>query len=197
MKVILPIYLFPPIEYLQILQKADEVLICAGEYFKKQTYHNRFEIATANGKHRLTVPVEGSKNHRNLSTMQIHYKENWPQIHQKTIASAYKNSPYFDYFESDLKEILFSRYGTLIELSLCSLKFLEKGFKTKFHFTIQKDYIANYSAEWNDLRAYVFDGTISPPPTYLQPFSDRTGFIPNLSGLDLLFCSGPNSLKTT
>lgn len=195
MKVVLPLFLFPPIEYLQLLNSSEKVIICTGEYFQKQSFRNRYEIATSNGKHRLTVPVEGSKNHRNLSEMSIHYRENWPQIHLKTIASAYKNSPFFEYYEPELNKILLCKEPYLVQLSFSALSFLEKGFKTRFKFEINPNYVSNYGAEFTDLRKYAFDGSqTNTLPTYFQPFSDRIGFIPNLSGLDLLFCEGPNSL---
>lgn len=195
MKVVLPIFLFPPLEYLLLLKSAAQVNLCLGEYFQKQTFRNRYEIATANGKLRMTVPVEGSKNHRTMAEMGIHYRENWPQIHLKTISSAYKNSPFYDYYEVALQKILLSNEQNLVQLSLKSLHFLEKGFKTKFKFELQPIYNADYGPEWIDLRNYPFDGSAYPnQPSYFQPFSDRTGFIPNLSGLDLLFCEGPHAL---
>ena len=196
MKVVLPIFLFPPIEYLHLLKSAAQVKLCSGEYFQKQTFRNRYEIATANGKLRLTVPVEGSKNHRTMAEMGIHYRENWPQIHLKTIASAYKNSPFYDYYEMGIQKILLAQEQNLVQLSLNSLTFLEKGLKTTFKFELQPNYQADYGPEWIDLRNYAFDGSAYPnQKSYFQPFSDRTGFIPNLSGLDLLFCEGPNSLS--
>jgi hypothetical protein len=195
MKVVLPIFLFPPLEYLHVLQSAKQVILCTGEFFQKQTFRNRYEIATANGKLRMTVPVEGSKNHRNMAEIGIHYRENWPQIHLKSIASAYKNSPFYDYYEIGLQKVLLSNQQNLVQLSLNSLAFLEKGLKTNFKFELQPIYQADYGPEWIDLRNYAFNGSAYPNQIpYLQPFSDRTGFIPNLSGLDLLFCEGPNSL---
>jgi hypothetical protein len=195
MKVVLPIFLFPPLEYLHVLQSSKQVILCAGEFFQKQTFRNRYEISTANGKLRMTVPVEGSKNHRNMAEIGIHYRENWPQIHLKSIASAYKNSPFYDYYEIGLQKVLLSNEQNLVKLSLNSLAFLEKGLKTTFKFELHSKYQADYGPEWIDLRDYAFDGSAYPnQKPYFQPFSDRTGFIPNLSGLDLLFCEGPNSL---
>ena len=196
MKVVLPIFLFPPIEYILLLQSAEKVILCSGEYFQKQTFRNRYEIATSNGKLRLTVPVEGSKNHRKQSEMSIHYRENWPQIHLKTLVSAYKNSPYFEFYEPGLQNLLFSQEQNLVEFSLKALSFLEKGFKHPFSYEISPNYLANYGADFTDLRNYAFDGSMQVQlPSYFQPFSDRLGFISNLSGLDLLFCEGPNALN--
>ncbi len=53
--------------------------------------------------------------------------------------------------------------------------------------------------EWDDWRNRLLPKTIQSmfpePPKYRQVFMDRTGFIPHLSILDLLFCEGKNALN--
>ncbi len=194
MKVVLPLYCFPPIEYLLFLNKAEKVVICTGEHFVKQTYRSRYEIATSNGKLRLSVPISGSKNHRSVYEMELDYRENWQTIHWKSLISAYRHSPFFEHYEGSLKKMIYSGETNLVTFNLAALKFLEKGFKTNFNFTIEKEFKAVYEG-YSDLRNYDFSGEmLGETPAYTQPFSDKTGFIPNLSGLDLLFCKGPGSL---
>jgi hypothetical protein len=166
-----------------------------GEYFVKQTLRNRYEICTANGKQRLTIPIAGSKNHRSMDEITISYKENWPLIHWRTIESAYRNSPFFEYYENDFRLLLASKEERLAEFNKRSLSFLEKAFKAKCYYSETKVYVKEYP-DSSDLRQPINWKSINKKEKpYLQPFSERNGFIPNLSALDYLFCVGPNGLK--
>ncbi len=58
----------------------------------------------------------------------------------------------------------------------------------------QKDYSADTSII--DMRDKMAPGEVPENPvTYTQVFGERTGFLPNLSILDLLFCEGKRGLE--
>src|SRR6186997_1635726 len=70
------------------------------EHFERQTFRNRCEIYTANGRHMLVIPVEKSDgNRRIIRDVKISYDHAWQQIHWRTISTAYRSSPYFEYYE--------------------------------------------------------------------------------------------------
>jgi len=195
MNLVLPSCSFPPIEYIGLASKAEHIVICKGEYFVKQTFRNRYAIATSNGLLRLTIPVSGSKNHKPMHEMEICYKENWPVTHWKSLISAYRNSPYFEYFEADLRKLIFEKESQIGEFNTKSVNFLLASFKAKPEIFETNDYVVKYDG-FEDLRNYHFSGQrTNELKSYLQPFGEKNGFIANLSSLDLLFCQGPKGLS--
>ena len=75
-KVLLPSVYFGPIEYYRFLSKHNNICIEVQEHYIKQTIRNRCHISSANGKLRLTVPVNKTK-HTKIKNIKICYKQNW------------------------------------------------------------------------------------------------------------------------
>lgn len=189
--VCLPLLYFPPIEWFGYFIGSDEVLLETQENFPKQTYRNRMDILGANGKLTLSIPIR--KQHLLYRQKSISYAEDWQRQHWKSLVSAYKNSPYFDYYEAQLKVFYHQKVESLMDFNLNILEEILKiiGIDKDFHKT--KTY--NIEVAGIDLRA-----AFSPKakkvdcPVYQQVFSEKLGFIPNLSILDLLCNLGPESL---
>lgn len=193
--IILSSAFFPPVSYFAAIAQADVVIIEKHETYLKQSYRNRCEIQTANGKLPLTVPVHKFKgNHTPTSEVGISYENNWNTIHWRTIESAYNPSPFFLYYKDDIEPFFQKQYPLLFELNYELLITLMSiiGLKNEISFS------SSYEKESSliDLRM-----SFSPKnkfsnshfPEYPQVFSDKHGFIPDLSILDLLFNLGPDS----
>src|SRR5256885_1476473 len=94
----------PPISYVAEILKSKKITLEKHEHYIKQTYRNRALIYGPNGMLPLIIPVA----HEDLYTKPIHevkisYANNWQLIHWRTITSCYRNSPYFEFFEDELK----------------------------------------------------------------------------------------------
>lgn len=179
--------------------EADQVCFDVAEHFEKMSYRNRFYIATAAGVHKLSLPVEGGREHKQvMGSARISYRENWQKQHWRTIYSAYNNAPYFEYYASAI-EVLYSRhYGDLVGFNMAGVLWLKEQLGLKFTIETLTSYQAEYPDAICDLRKMkpgFEDCTICDFPLYYQVFQERTGFIPNLSLLDLLFAEGPFTLK--
>lgn len=191
---------FPPVQYLSKLKNNPEIYIEQFENFGKQSYRNRCEIMTANGLISLTVPVEKANSKILTRDMRINYDTNWQKMHFKGIESAYKNSPYYEYYIDDFGPFFDKRVTFLLDLNLAILNKMMEFLHlfTKVHLTT--DYIPEGNPLFQDFR-----NTIHPKTShrqadpdfivrpYRQTFCDRFPFTPNLSGLDLLFCAGPDA----
>src|SRR5688572_4123045 len=75
------------------------VILEAHEHYVKQTVRNRASICGANGRLDLVVPID----HDNLyaqpiTAVRIAKDHNWKRVHWKSIESAYRNAPYFEYY---------------------------------------------------------------------------------------------------
>jgi len=193
-RVLLSSAYLPSINWIYHFLQNEHVLIEAHEHFQKQSYRNRCEILSANGKLALSIPLIKQSDKEVISQKRISYSENWQMNHWRAITSAYKNSPYFEYFEDDFKPFYTQQYDLLFDYNNALLKLILKLWRIKKTVAFTE----NYSMEFNgaDLR-----NTIHPKMNneviikpYHQVFSDKHGFIANLSCIDLLFNQGMTGL---
>jgi hypothetical protein len=190
---LIDLHYFPSIPYIKELATADRIILEASETFQKQTYRNRCEIATANGKEALIVPViHGSSGF--IKDIKIDYSQRWFQIHDRTLRAAYGKSPFFDFIMDDISAVLAQKTVYLWDLNYNMLTLcLEK-------LTLNKDISeSNTYIMPDDLPENVIDmrGKINPQSNqhkrqivshgYQQVFGNE--FVTNLSILDLLFCA--------
>jgi len=193
---LLPTAYFPPIQWFVYLVAADRVLIEQHETYPKQTYRNRCEIATANGRLALTVPViKVDGNHTKTKNIAISDHQNWQTLHWRAFTAAYANSPYFMYYQDELEPFFTKKFENLMDFNLA---LIEKMMKL---VGVEKEIELTSSYEFNppgvlDLRS-VFTPKKAfgqfPLPEYYQVFNEKNGFIPGLSIIDLLFNMGPES----
>ena len=199
-KLLLTTAYFPPISYFSAIIQAEEVVIEQFENFGKQSYRNRCEIMTANGIIPLTVPVAKANSKTLTKDLKIVYTTNWQKLHFKGIESAYKNSPYYDYYIDDLMPFFEEKEEFLLDYNHKILTTVLDMLRIKKGIVYTEDYIPVDTEEYNDLRSAIHPkashrtpGADFPAHPYRQTFSDRTPFVPNLSILDLLFCCGPDA----
>jgi hypothetical protein len=196
LKVILPTAYFPPIAYFSHLLQNRIVVIEQMETYPKQTFRNRCEIMTSAGKLDLIVPVsKPNGNHTLTRDIEISYKEPWNQHHWKFILTAYRSSPYFNYYSDILEPLFKSAEPSLINHNYQTLGVICKilGIKPEIIFT--QDYIKQ-PEDCLDLRRKMTPKKINADvhfPEYPQVFSHIHGFKGNLSILDLIFNTGPEA----
>jgi hypothetical protein len=198
--VILPAACLPDVDFFCWLYHAPEALIEIHETWPKQTCRNRYRIATANGLLTLSIPVvKTDGNHTPISRIKLSHAENWNRIHWRAVASAYNNSPFFLYYKDDFEQIFFNPPELLIDFNLALLKLCCKFAGLKPEFSLTESYQRNPFTIL-DLRQSIMskqpvrqEFSISHFEPYIQVFSDRHEFVPNLSILDLLFNLGPEA----
>lgn len=184
---------FPPIAYFFELYKNRKVTLCHGEIFPKQTFRNRCVILNANGLQNLTVPVEKDAGHLTLvRDIKISYAEDWRKIHLRSIESAYRRTPYYEYYFEDIENILNTDFVYLKDLNESIIRYLI----SKIGLSVELE-ISDVS-EPNKTQMSLVDPKskeLFKTANYIQTFSDRFGFQNNLSVLDLLLNEGPNSIS--
>ncbi len=197
MKTLLPIGYFPPISYFAYLLR-DEVTFELKEHFVKQSLRNRCAILGANGPLNLLVPRTKSNVRLPVSKTTIHDETDWKTLHWRSLEAAYRQSPYFEYYEDEMhpffKKEHTHHYSLAIESMQLVCELLSIDFKPEF--------TSNYNSEFDglDLRKawnkqnYIEQNPAASYPRYIQVFNDRHEFSPDLSILDLLFCLGPRAV---
>ena len=220
MKALLSTTYFGPVQWYQKLYRYDEVEIEQWESFQKQTYRNRCLIATTQGVQALTVPIERSNPStvNTIKDIRISDHGNWRHLHWNALVSAYGESPFFEYYQDDIRPFFEKRWAYLFDYNeairekMCELLDIEAKVSFSLEFKV-------YSLEMNTLVAEKstinyklstinkikdFREAINPkhpqpdpdfdPKPYYQVYQQKHGFLPNLSVLDLLFNMGPEGI---
>ena len=145
----------PPVSYFMCMLHANEIRLEACENYLKQSYRNRFRIATANGVETLSIPVESNSGQKNpIRDVRISSHGNWQQTHWRAITSAYMNSPFFEYYQDDFRPFYENKWTFLwdynLELLTLILKLLNENPKIILTETYQ-----NNLFDFNDLREII------------------------------------------
>jgi len=188
---LIPAY-FPPISHWKyILNKNCHWNIYS--YYQKQTLSNRTYIHGANGILMLSVPImhSGKNIRRSFNKIEIENNHDWKKNHFKSIKTAYESSPYYEYYESQLKDHFNQNFKQLFKLNLSSIKLIFDCLKLEF-LDKKTEHIKKNTNDLSNLTNIKISSQITPK--YIQLFEEKNGFINDLSILDLLFNCGPNTL---
>ncbi|MEP3390095.1 MAG: WbqC family protein [Reichenbachiella sp.] len=190
---------FPCLEYFSLIKNRQEVWIETKEHFVKQTYRNRCYILDANRVLPLAIPMIGGNKKIPMDEIKIDYGQKWLNNHWRAIISAYNKSPFFEYYEPYLHQILFQKHETLLALNNEVLTFCLKVLNIDTEIKYTSTYKKGPFDETEDVRSvihpksdYICREYFTPIP-YQQLFGSK--FATNLSILDLLSCVGPDSDK--
>ncbi|MCE3259765.1 MAG: hypothetical protein K0S12_1406 [Bacteroidetes bacterium] len=193
---------WPNLHYFYYVLNSETVYIESCENYQKQSFRNRTQILSANGKLDLVIPVKRQKEKESIATLEISHAENWRVKHWRAITSAYKNSPYFEYFEEEIAGFYTKEYDLLLDYNTQQLKTLLRLLKIKKEIVMTADYIKTPLLQ-KDVREIIHpkivfekDENVKGPLArpYYQTFEIKFGFTPNLSVLDLLFNKGLQTL---
>ncbi len=200
--VILSSAYFPPVQYFTKLVCYENIQIDLFEHYIKQSYRNRALISGANALLTLSVPIaKGKASKYCTKDMRISYDTNWQVQHWRSIVSAYKASPFFDYYADDLKPIFEKKHIFLVDLNEAAMNFVLENLQLNIQIKFPDSYVKD-TLDCDDWRV-----GINPkkrlqktdkkfmPIRYLQVFIERHSFLPNLSILDLLFNEGSNTIS--
>lgn len=190
---------FPPISFYKTLIEVNILKIEKYEHYQKVSFRNRCYVAGPNGIILLSVPLSKGKNQRTImKDVRISHEENWQALHWKTLTSAYRRSPWFEYFEDELEGLYEKKFDYLLDWNMACLEWANKvlGLSPEISFTSSFEKNYDPGAGILDKRDQLQPGQVPEnAPVYAQVFGERTGFSPNLSILDLLFCEGKRGLE--
>lgn len=192
MNVVAPVTYLGPISYYASLAKAEKILFEKKEHFIKQSYRNRCEIVGATGVLSLSIPTyRKGRDKTIIDKVKISYDSNWQAIHWRSLCTAYRSSPYFEYYEADFEEVFLKEYEYLFDFCFDLTKLILKKLNIDTAYEMTEKFQLEYDSE--DLRPYMYKKNIKAIdiPRYIQVFEDRVPFESNLSIVDLLFNQGP------
>lgn len=192
---------FGPIQWYQKLYRHECCYIEKYDHFIKQTYRNRCQIATTQGVQTLSIPVEKFDTPKRLMRdVRISDHANWRHVHWNALVSAYGESPFFEFYEDDIRPFFTKKWTFLydfnleITMKMCQLLDIEPNIQETTTY-VNTDDLPLQMPQITDLRDVIRpkhplpDGAFTPRP-YYQVYAQKNGFIPNLSILDLLMNMG-------
>ena len=188
---------FPNIHQFTQIIKANNILFEVSDNYQKQTFRNRTYIYGANGKLGLFIPVIHTHKNRELfKDVKISYESNWMDLHLKSLQSAYRSSPYFEYFEDDFIKLYSEKEKFLADFNIKCIRLISSLLDLDLVYKISGEYVekTNDIIDLRDLSNARKEKKIDTPK-YIQVFESKHGYINNLSILDLIFSEGPNSVS--
>ena len=141
MKTLLSTTYFGPVQWYQKLYRSEEVVIEQWENFQKQTYRNRCLIATTQGIQALTVPIERGTSPL-IKDIRISDHGNWRHLHWNAIISAYGESPFFEYYQDDIRPFFEKKWEFLLDFN--------EAIREKMCELLDIQPKVNYSSEFKD-----------------------------------------------
>lgn len=194
--IIHPTY-FPNIAHFVAMAQTDIVIFEVEDNFLKQTYRNRTYIYGANGKLALNIPViHSQKNRQKYKDVKIFNEEKWQDHHWKSLLSAYRTSPFFEYYEDELQPLFEIKANFILDFNMKCFEAICECLQ--LHLNTSKTEVYQNDPELVKDYRYLVNAKkdhLKPFETYNQVFQEKHGFINNLSILDLLFNEGPNSVN--
>lgn len=191
MKLLLQPTYFPSISNFAAIAKAETITFEMEDNFQKQTNRNRMYIYSPNGLQMLNIPVKHSKDlHQKTKDIKIETAFDWQKQHFKSLEAAYRSSPFFEYFEDDIRPIFEKKHLFLKDLNFETMTIVSKCLGMPFEYNETSEYFQE-NPDYSDFRNLA-DGKkdTSKFEEYTQVFGEKFGFINNLSILDLLFNEG-------
>jgi hypothetical protein len=213
-----PLYM-PWLGFFHKTMLSDEVCILDNVQFSDGDYIHRNRIKSSSGYKWLTLPVD-KKNHFNKSINQIQMiGDNWAKEHARLLEIFYADAPYFSLYFEELRNIITKKSSNfLVDLDMALILFLfekleietnvvlastlkAQGKKSELIVSICKELKAStYLSGQNGINYLnVSDfndaGIEIEFQNYLHPVYPQlhSGFLPNMSVIDLLFNCGPKS----
>jgi len=199
MAILIESHFFPSTSVIKTMVNADVVYLELHENYQKRSYRNKCKIQGPNGTATISVPLSKGKNDKMVITdVGISYDTHWDSIFLKTLQSNYGKSPYLIFYIDEIQALMDQKYDKLIDLNLAILEWIKATFQLPIQLVKTESYETTPSKGVQDCRQQFMlkdnPKNIDLIP-YPQLFEDRFGFVPNLSILDAIFCTGPELIK--
>lgn len=191
---VFPVFYFPPVSWFAALIREHSVVFEAHQHYRKQSYLNRTRIQGANKIQNLSIPIRRLGEETPIGLSEIDYNQDWQSDHWKGIESAYRSSPFFEYYEPLIEPFFHSKERFLMHHNLNIIAAMMDALKIKFSYNLTESYLP--TEQWNHDYRNDFSGSGNPLASWFKPIAYPQvfrQFEPDLSILDLICNEGPGA----
>ncbi|TAE16467.1 MAG: hypothetical protein EAZ47_06775 [Bacteroidetes bacterium] len=175
------------------------IILNASECYSKMRFWNRCVLASANGYLELTIPLQNGRNQRcELGQVKMVEDGAWRRQHLRAMETCYARSPFWEHYAPELKVLFEVDEVSLFRFNTHILEWLMKKTKCNAKLAVTEGLDRNATekaelgAESEKLRPNNYKLVEGTKP-YIQVFSEKNGFLKNVSTLDLLMNLGPQA----
>ncbi|MBP7374093.1 MAG: WbqC family protein [Prevotella sp.] len=193
---------FGPVQWYQKLNRYENCVIEQHDNFIKQTYRNRCVIPTTNGLQSLSIPVttiaDAQISKTPMKDIRISDHGNWRHIHWNALCSAYGESPFFEYYQDDIRPFFEKKWDFLVDFNMEITLKMNELLDVHPMMSLTEEFVSP-DEDTVDLRDIIrpkhpgIDNDFIPKK-YYQVYQQKFGFQHNMSILDLLFNEGNESI---
>ncbi len=193
---------FGPISQWTAIARARKVIFENEDNYQKQTYRNRMYIYDANGRLTLNIPIRHSaamglskKGHQKYKDVQIENEFGWQTQHWRAFKASYQTSPFFEFYEDELHPLYHKKFKFLMDFNYHCMEFVADCLQIDLEFNKTDEFILD--PEDNDNFRHLINAKSNhgfENSKYTQVFEEKSGFLPNLCVLDLIFNEGTAAL---
>ncbi|GJM33222.1 MAG: hypothetical protein DHS20C18_22230 [Saprospiraceae bacterium] len=202
-KAVIELHYLPNIQFFSKLLLYPNIYLEQHENYRKGSYRNRAYIVGSNGRHRLSIPLQKGKNEQqNVCEVNIAYEEPWVNQHWQAIQSAYGNAPFFEFYVDAIQPLFENPGPKLLAFNQNLFNVLLRLIPIEVTIRYTEAYQHELPSKTTDLRDKILPKHLGKandpyfkPVRYPQVFQEKHGFLANLSILDLLFCTGPQTIE--
>ncbi|MGC6438819.1 MAG: WbqC family protein [Flavobacteriaceae bacterium] len=194
MSLIYPSY-FPNIANYIVFHHSRKICFEVQDHYQKQTFRNRCYIYGSNGLMGLHIPVHYTqKKRQKTSDIIIDNSSPWKVNHWKSLESAYRTSPFFEFYEDDLRPLFENKDDVLLPFLYKCMNAINLCIDLDLCYIESNTFEKNHPEDFRFLINARSKNEIKTTP-YIQVFQNKFGYLNNLSILDLLFNLGPDTLR--
>ena len=141
MALFIPTYFSPISQYSEII-KSDSISFEMQDNFQKQSYRNRCYIYNSNGKQLLNIPLKnknkGTTERKKTKDMLVENDVPWQEHHLKSLQTAYRTSPFYEFYEDDLLSIFTKKYTFLQDVNIDTFLFISDALQINQQYSKTK-----------------------------------------------------------
>ena len=169
--IILPSTYLGSVEYFaRLAQHGGDCVIDLHENYVKRSERNRARIMTANGVMELSVHVCNANRPRTpMRDMRIDYSKRWQHQHWVAILSAYRSSPYFDYYAPMLEPFYTRHYEFLADYNTELTRLLLKAAGVDAELRFSEAYVEAAPGRAFEAQGHVFGDTLAAQRSSAAP----------------------------
>jgi hypothetical protein len=158
------------------------------ESFQKATGRNRMLIGSSRGPTLLSIPILGGRSHHQLyGQTRIDHRQPWKRQHLGALRSNYGKSAYWEHYRDAITELYDAEISLLFDWNLHILQFLVRLLCPDTSIIVPEHTERSGRITLTHNLKHLPDPEL---PAYHQVFEQKTGFLNNLSVIDLLLNVG-------